>query len=64
MAKQEIVYTLEHVADAIGGLAFDLPLDPNNDFGMTVGDELHNIDYNLSRIADSLEELVKIVKLK
>ena len=63
MAKQEIVYTLEHVADAIDNL-HDLPLDPKNDFNMTVGDELHNIDYNLSRIADSLEELVKIVKQK
>lgn len=54
--KKEITYTLEDVVDAIGDL-HNLPLDPNNDFGMTVGDELHSIDFHLSRIADALEKI-------
>lgn len=59
MAKQETIYTLEDVVDAIGSIGDDMNLNPSNDFNMTVGDELHNIDYQLSRIADALEALVK-----
>lgn len=54
--KQETIYTLEDVTDAINSL-HDLSLDPINDFGQTVGDELHSIDYQLSRIADALEKI-------
>ena len=28
-----------------------------NDFGMTIGDELHSIEFQLSRIADALEKI-------
>jgi hypothetical protein len=59
MSKQETVYTLEDVVDAIGSIGDDMNLNPTNDFNMTVGDELHNIDYQLSRIADALEALIK-----
>jgi len=37
-------------------------LNPLNDFGNSVGDELHQIEYQLSRIADSLEAIVKTMK--
>jgi len=59
MAKQETIYTLEDVVDAIGCIGDDMNLNPCNDFNMTVGDELHSIEYQLSRIADALELLVK-----
>lgn len=32
-------------------------LNPNNDAGLTVGDELHSISWQLGRIADILERL-------
>jgi|688.fasta_scaffold1838955_2 hypothetical protein len=32
-------------------------LNPNNDYGQTVGDELHSISWQLERIADILERL-------
>jgi hypothetical protein len=53
MAKTKVEYTLEDVADAIG----DINTDPKNDFGQTVGDELHDIAYTLTRIADALEKI-------
>jgi hypothetical protein len=59
MAKQETIYTLEDVVDAIGSIGDNMNLNPTNDFNMTVSDELHNIDYQLARIADALETLVK-----
>jgi hypothetical protein len=31
--------------------------NPNNDFGMSIGDELHDIAYEFSRIADALEKI-------
>lgn len=48
-------YTLEDVCNAICDL--EDKFDPKNDFGQTVGDELHQIEYQLSRIADSLEKI-------
>jgi len=54
---------LDRLVDAIDSL-HDLPLDPTNDYGNTLGDELHSIDYNLNRIADSLEQLIKIANIK
>lgn len=47
------------IVDALDNIADELNSDPNNSYGMTKGDELHHIDYQLSRIADSLELLVK-----
>jgi hypothetical protein len=57
MAKQETIDTLVEVSNAIDNLTDRL--DPINDFGFTVGDELHNIHYQLERIADALEAIVK-----
>lgn len=37
-------------------------LNPLNDFGNSVGDELHQIEYQLTRIADALETIVKTMK--
>ena len=39
-------------------------LDPANSFGLTVGDQLQELTYHGSRIADSLEEIVKFLKTK
>lgn len=63
MAKSfdDVVTAIEDIASAI---ADDIDTDPKNDFGMTVGDELHSIDWHLSRIADSLEILVKHLTAK
>ena len=49
----EVVNSLENLSEK-----FEL----KNDFGMTIGDELHNIEFQLSRIADSLETIVKNMK--
>ena len=49
----EMVNSLDHIADQ---------LNPSNDFGSTVGDELNGIHFNLSRIADALEKIVKQMK--
>jgi len=49
----EMVNSLDHIADQ---------LNPSNDFGSTVGDELNGINFNLSRIADALEKIVKTMK--
>ena len=51
--KQETTYTLEDVVDAIG----DIDTDHKNDFGYTVGDELHEINWRLERIAVALETI-------
>ena len=58
MAKSfdDMVSAIEDIA---GAISHEIDTDPKNDFGMTVGDELHNIEFHLSRIADSLEILVK-----
>ena len=46
---------LRDISNAIENL--EARLDPNNDFGQSVGDELHSIDFNLGRIADALEKI-------
>jgi hypothetical protein len=51
--KQETTYTLGDIVDAIG----DIDTDYKNYFGQTVGDELHDIAYTLTRIADALEKI-------
>jgi len=55
--KKETVYTLEDVTDAINGLNDAITYQPTNDFNQTIGDELHSIDFHLSRIADALEKI-------
>lgn len=56
--KTEVTYTLEDVVDAINYLSESVnEHDPKNDFGQTVGDELHGIEFHLSRIADALEKI-------
>jgi hypothetical protein len=42
----------------IADVLSDLPLDPQNDFGYTVGDELHEMNHTLARIAEALEKIV------
>jgi hypothetical protein len=51
----QTTYTLEDVADAIGSIPD--AMDPKNDFGYTVGDELHEINWRLERIAVALEKI-------
>jgi hypothetical protein len=55
MANTKVEYTLEDVADAIGSIPDSL--NPQNYYGQTVGDELHDISYILTRIADTLEKI-------
>lgn len=49
----EMVNSIDNVADQ---------LNPNNDFGNTVSDELHQIEYQIGRVADALEAILKIMK--
>jgi hypothetical protein len=55
MANTQAEYTLEHVTDAIGSIPD--AMNPQNYYGQTVGDELHDIAYTLTRIADALEKI-------
>jgi len=50
--NEQIVSTLEEIADTL-----ERKLDSKNDFGQYTGDILHSIDWNLSRIAESLEKI-------
>ena len=52
--------TITEVVNSLDNLSEKFEL--KNDFGMTIGDELHNIEFQLSRIADSLETIVKNMK--
>ena len=52
----DLVQAIESISDAITD---DLGAAPTNDFGFTAGDELHFISNDLTRIANSLELLVK-----
>ena len=49
----EIVASIDNLADQI---------NPVNDFGSTVGDELSAINHNISRVADALESILKKMK--
>jgi len=49
----DIVNSIDRIGDK---------LDPSNDFGQTIGDELHAIEYQLGRIADILEQIFKNMK--
>lgn len=55
------------IEDNIENLAASLDLvvenlNPTNDFGNTVGDELHQIEYQIGRVADALELILKQMK--
>lgn len=55
---------VEAIEDIAGAITDEINTDPINSFGITIGDELHSIDWQLSRIADSLETLVKHFTVK
>ena len=44
------------VASAIEDYGYSYA-NPSNDFGSTIGDELHDIAFQFSRIADALEKM-------
>ena len=52
-------YNLQDVCDALSNLEEAIKCPKKNDFGQSVGDELHQIEWQLSRIADVLEQIVK-----
>lgn len=52
-------YTLEDVVGELSNIEQALLIDNKNDFGQTIGDELHDIAFSLSRIADALEIIAK-----
>ena len=43
--------------ESIAGELADLNLNPTNDFGYTIGDELHELNYYLKSISESLEKI-------
>ena len=52
--------TLQDIANRLDDISGNL--NPNNDFGSTVGDELNALNYHASRIADALEMIAKKMK--
>ena len=53
-------YTLKDVTEVFGSIAEELELinsNNSNSWGQSIGDELHQIEYQLGRIADSLEKI-------
>jgi hypothetical protein len=53
-------YTLKDVIYGIESMAEELELmnrNNSNSWGQSIGDELHQIEYQLGRIADSLEKI-------
>ena len=51
---------MKEVIDAINeltGAVTDLELDTKNDFGYTVGDELHEMNYYLKEIMETLQKI-------
>ena len=55
MSKKE--YTLEVIVDELSNIEQAILNPRNNSFGQSVGDELHSIEFHLSRIADALEKI-------
>ena len=56
MANKETAEAIQAVATAIDDYGYTYG-DPKNDFGMTLTDELHDIAFQFSRIADALEKI-------
>lgn len=51
-------YSLEDVTLMLGSIAEELELsNKTNSWNQSIGDELHQIEYQLGRIADSLEKI-------
>ena len=50
-------YTLQDVVNELSNIEQAILNPRNNSFGQSVGDELHSIDFHLSRIADALEKI-------
>ena len=50
---QEVMSSIDNLADL---------MNPTNDFGNTVGDELAGINHNVNRIADALEQMLKVMR--
>jgi hypothetical protein len=48
-------YTLEDVVDELSNIEQAILIDQKNDFGYTIGDELHEIKFFLKSISESLE---------
>jgi hypothetical protein len=56
MANKET--TLKDIETALYDISNEIQSqNKQNDFGNTVGDELHDIAYTLTRIADALEKI-------
>ena len=51
--------TLQDIANELSNIEQAIIIESKNDFGNTVGDELHQIEYQLSRIADALVKIAK-----
>lgn len=54
---RELEDNITEVVNAVDNLAKKFKL--KNDFGQTIGDELHEMNWHLSRIADSLEKIAQ-----
>ena len=54
---EELLVRLSDIANSLD--AIESCLNPKNEFGYTVGDQLYEMTYNLSRIADSLEKIAQ-----
>jgi hypothetical protein len=54
---RELEDNITEVVNAVDNLAKKFEL--KNDFGQTIGDELHEMNWHLSRIADSLEKIAQ-----
>ena len=50
-------YTLEDVVDSLNNIEEAIHNPKVNSWGQSIGDELHQIEYQLSRIADALEKI-------
>ena len=55
MTDKEVTYIITALNDIAGAM----PQDHLNDHNNTVGDELHQIEHQLGRIADALEIIAK-----
>ena len=56
MANIETNEAIQAIANAIEDFGYQHG-NPNNDFGMSLTDELHDIAFQFSRIADALEKI-------
>jgi hypothetical protein len=50
-------YTLQDVVNELSNIEQAILVPKKNDFGNSIGDELHEIEFQLGRIADALEKI-------